>query len=132
MNVSKHKDVHVSFCLCLSSIPRDNCKGVKHHKTNIVLFLLPRIPQKKKNDLADTRGLKPIDMEVCYWALLFMPLVISHHLRNVFVQLANKRGFKQKKINLAPPLPPLLQSRPILLDRIKIKSRKTNTRPVDL
>jgi hypothetical protein len=35
-------------------------------------------------------------MEVCYWALLFMPLVILHHLLNVFVQLANKRGFKQK------------------------------------
>jgi hypothetical protein len=47
---------------------------------------------------ADTRGLKLIDMEVCYWALLFMPLVILHHLLNVFVQLANKRGFKQKKI----------------------------------
>jgi hypothetical protein len=46
---------------------------------------------------ADTRGLKPIDMEVCYWALLFMPLVILHYLLNVFVQLANKRGFKQKK-----------------------------------
>jgi hypothetical protein len=29
----------------------------------------------------------------------FMPLVILHHLLNVFVQLANKRGFtkKQKK-----------------------------------
>jgi hypothetical protein len=26
-----------------------------------------------------------------------MPLVILHHLLNVFVQLANKRGFKQKK-----------------------------------
>jgi hypothetical protein len=37
-------------------------------------------------------------MEVCYWALLFMPLVILHHLLNVFVQLANKKGFKQKKI----------------------------------
>jgi hypothetical protein len=36
-------------------------------------------------------------MEVCYWALLFMPLVILHHLLNVFVQLANKRGFKQTK-----------------------------------
>jgi hypothetical protein len=36
-------------------------------------------------------------MEVCYWALFFMPPVISHHLLNVFVQLANKRGFKQKK-----------------------------------
>jgi hypothetical protein len=35
-------------------------------------------------------------MEVCYWALLFMPLVILRHLLNVFVQLANKRGFKQK------------------------------------
>jgi hypothetical protein len=38
-------------------------------------------------------------MEVCYWALLFMPLVILHHLLNVFVQLANKRGFTKKKIN---------------------------------
>jgi hypothetical protein len=28
--------------------------------------------------------------------LLFMPLVILHHLLNVFVQLANKRGFKKK------------------------------------
>jgi hypothetical protein len=36
-------------------------------------------------------------MEVCYWALLFMPLVILHHLLNVFVQLANKRGFTKKK-----------------------------------
>jgi hypothetical protein len=36
-------------------------------------------------------------MEVCYWALLFMPLVILHHLLNVSVQLANKRGFKQKQ-----------------------------------
>jgi hypothetical protein len=36
-------------------------------------------------------------MEVCYWALLFMPLVILHHLLNVFVQLANKRGLKKKK-----------------------------------
>jgi hypothetical protein len=26
-----------------------------------------------------------------------MPLVISHHLLNVFVHLANKRGFKKKK-----------------------------------
>jgi hypothetical protein len=38
------------------------------------------------------------DMEVCYWALLFMPLVILHHLLNVFLQFGNKRGFKQKKI----------------------------------
>jgi hypothetical protein len=38
-------------------------------------------------------------MEVCYWALLFMPLVILHHLLNVFVQLANKRGFTKKKNN---------------------------------
>jgi hypothetical protein len=36
-------------------------------------------------------------MEVCYWALLFMPLVILHHLLNVFVQLANKRGLTKKK-----------------------------------
>jgi hypothetical protein len=36
-------------------------------------------------------------MEVCYWALLFMPLVILHHLLNIFVQLANKRGFTKKK-----------------------------------
>jgi hypothetical protein len=43
----------------------------------------------------DTRGLKYIYMEVCYWALLFMPLVILHHLLNVSVQLANKRGFKE-------------------------------------
>jgi hypothetical protein len=45
---------------------------------------------------ADTRGLKPTDMEVCYWALLFTPLVILHHLLNVYVQLANKRGLKKK------------------------------------
>jgi hypothetical protein len=36
-------------------------------------------------------------MEVCYWALLFMPLVILHHLLNVFVQLANKRGLKKER-----------------------------------
>jgi cellobiose-specific phosphotransferase system component IIC len=36
-------------------------------------------------------------MEVCYWALLFMPLVILHHLLKESVQLANKRGFKQNK-----------------------------------
>jgi hypothetical protein len=36
-------------------------------------------------------------MEVCYWVLLFMPLVIIHHLLNVFVQLANKRGVEQEK-----------------------------------
>jgi hypothetical protein len=35
-------------------------------------------------------------MEVCYWALLFMPLVLLHHLLNVFVQLANKRALKKK------------------------------------
>jgi hypothetical protein len=39
-------------------------------------------------------------MEVCYWALLFMPLVILHHLLNVSVQLANKRGFNKKKTAL--------------------------------
>jgi hypothetical protein len=35
-------------------------------------------------------------MEVCYWALLFMPLIIFHHLLNVSIQLANKRGLKKK------------------------------------
>jgi hypothetical protein len=34
-------------------------------------------------------------MEVCYLALLFMPLVILHHLLYVSVQLANKRGLKK-------------------------------------
>jgi hypothetical protein len=29
-------------------------------------------------------------MEVCYWALLFMPLVILQHLLNAFVQLTKK------------------------------------------
>jgi hypothetical protein len=48
---------------------------------------------------AGTGSLEPIDMEVCYWALLFMPLVILRHLLNVSVQLANKKGFKQKKIH---------------------------------
>jgi hypothetical protein len=33
----------------------------------------------------------------CATELLFMPLVILHHLLNVSAQLANKRGFKQKK-----------------------------------
>jgi hypothetical protein len=33
-----------------------------------------------------------------YETLLFMPLVILHRLLNVFVQLANKRGFKKKMI----------------------------------
>jgi hypothetical protein len=54
-------------------------------------------------------------MEVCYWALLFMPLVILHHLLNVFVQLANKRGFnKKKKILHADDVPHLTQSRTIM------------------
>jgi hypothetical protein len=48
---------------------------------------------------ADTQGLKLIDMEVCYWVLLFMPVVILYHSLNVSVQLANKRGFKQKKLS---------------------------------
>jgi hypothetical protein len=38
-------------------------------------------------------------MEVCYWALLFMPLVILHHLLNVFLQIANKRGLKKWSFN---------------------------------
>jgi hypothetical protein len=41
-------------------------------------------------------------MEVCYWALLFKPLVILHHLLNVFVQLPNKRGLKKKTFNPTP------------------------------
>jgi hypothetical protein len=60
---------------------------------------------KKKNKKSTRSTIKncpilcfKVDMEVCYWALLFMPLVILHHLLNVFVQLANKRGFKQKKM----------------------------------
>jgi hypothetical protein len=51
----------------------------------------------RRNDCISLMLFKPIDMEVCYWALLFMPLVILHHLMNLFVQLANKRGFKKKK-----------------------------------
>jgi hypothetical protein len=43
--------------------------------------------------LQNESGLKPIYMEVCYWALLFISLVILHHLLNVSVQLANKREF---------------------------------------
>jgi hypothetical protein len=41
-------------------------------------------------------------MEVCYWALLFMPLVILHHLLNVSVQIANKRGLKEQKNTKIP------------------------------
>jgi hypothetical protein len=37
-------------------------------------------------------------MELRYSALLFMPLVISHHLLNAFVQLANKRGLKKSTL----------------------------------
>jgi hypothetical protein len=37
------------------------------------------------------------NIKVCYWALLFMPLVILHHLLNVFVQLANKRDSQKNK-----------------------------------
>jgi hypothetical protein len=38
-------------------------------------------------------------MEVCYWALLFMPLVILHHLLNVSVQLAKKGDSNNNKIS---------------------------------
>jgi hypothetical protein len=34
----------------------------------------------------DTRGLKPIYMEVCYWALLFMPLVILQYLYSLQIE----------------------------------------------
>jgi hypothetical protein len=42
-----------------------------------------------------------------------MPLVILHHLLNVPVQLANKRGFKQKNVMLLPTF-----SRPCCLDLV--------------
>jgi hypothetical protein len=44
----------------------------------------------------DTRGLKPIYMEVSYWALLFMPLVILQYLYRL-----QKKGIK-KKIQFVP------------------------------
>jgi hypothetical protein len=42
----------------------------------IVLVLFP----------TDTRGLKRIYMEVRYWALLFMPLVILQHLYSLQIK----------------------------------------------
>jgi hypothetical protein len=55
------------------------------------------VPQRNhiKSPLQNESGLKPIYMEVCCWALLFVPLVILHHLLNVSVQLSNKRGLKK-------------------------------------
>jgi hypothetical protein len=43
-----------------------------------------------------------------------MPLVILHHLLNVSVQLANKRGFKQKKLRSTVSWPVRLGVVPIL------------------
>jgi hypothetical protein len=45
---------------------------------------------------ADTRGLKPIDMEVCYWALLFTPLVILLYLYSLQIKGIHKK--KKKKL----------------------------------
>jgi hypothetical protein len=74
------------------------------HRDHITLPLqneseIQLVPHRNriKLPLQNESGLKPIYMEVCFWALLFMLLVILHHLLNVSVQLANKRGFKQKK-----------------------------------
>jgi hypothetical protein len=44
---------------------------------------------------ADTRGLKTIDMEVCYWALLFIPLVILLYLYSL--QIKGDSNKKKKK-----------------------------------
>jgi hypothetical protein len=57
------------------------------------------VPHRKHitSPLQNESGLKLIYMEVCYWALLFMPLVIGHYLLNVSVQLANKKGIQTKK-----------------------------------
>jgi hypothetical protein len=68
-----------------------------HHNFNSPFVLLADGPCKSPViclSPLDTRGLKPIYTEVRYWALLFMPLVISHHLLNVFVQLAKKNGIQ--------------------------------------
>jgi hypothetical protein len=40
----------------------------------------------------DTRGLKPIYVEVCYWVLLFMSLVILQYLYSLQI-----KGDSQKK-----------------------------------
>jgi hypothetical protein len=64
------------------TVSRNNCIRFFYSFIIIATVLFP----------ADTRGLKPIDMEVCYWALLFMPLVIL-----LYLYLANKRGFTKKK-----------------------------------
>jgi hypothetical protein len=50
---------------------------------------------RKSCSLLTHEALNLFDMEVCYWALIFTPFVILHHLLNVSVQLANKRGLKK-------------------------------------
>jgi hypothetical protein len=63
----------------------------------VLSYLLVSLNFSLKLFPTDTRGLEPIYMEVYYRALLFMPVVISQHLLNVFVHLANKRGLKKKE-----------------------------------
>jgi hypothetical protein len=43
------------------------------------------------------------------FVIIFMPLVILHHLLNVFVQLANKRGLKKIYITVYWPKPVVLK-----------------------
>jgi hypothetical protein len=47
-----------------------------------------------------------------------MPLVILHHLLNVSVQLANKRGFKQKKLSARNVYRKLLN---LIANKLKLK-----------
>jgi hypothetical protein len=70
-------------------------------------------------------------MEVCYWALLLMPLVILHHLLNVFVQLANKSGFTKKNLVTRMCLQTLLVVR-LLGDRKRNNSRREKSVFIDL
>jgi hypothetical protein len=58
-----------------------------------VISLLPWNSLRSSGDKIEGKTISIESHEVCYWALHFMPLVILHHLLNVFVQLANKRGF---------------------------------------
>jgi hypothetical protein len=46
---------------------------------------------------ADTRGLKPIHMEVCYWALLFMPLIILLYLYSLQIKGDSNKNKKKKQ-----------------------------------
>jgi hypothetical protein len=46
----------------------------------------------------DTRGLKPIYMEVCYWALLFMPLVILQYLYSLQIKGGSNKNLQDKTL----------------------------------